>query len=152
MNYTGARLAREWNYSFGSNKTFPSVEDSSVRNVTFDELVLAYDKQGVGGYDGWWPGGYFDCWTNFWCNMKSICDWRTVGCSSGYLSVCFRHPDWFEWPCIERADHGKILCFNSSRKIEVTIYMYILYTILLCISILIQFSTFFFNLIWFEED
>ena len=71
MNYAGARLAREAcdeitaedptqpRFVVGAlgptNRTgsiSPSVEDSSMRNVTFDELVEAYYEQVVGLVDG----------------------------------------------------------------------------------------------------
>merc|ERR1711871_855006 len=71
LNYAGARLAREAcdevtaedptkpRFVVGAlgptNRTgsiSPSVEDSSMRNVTFDELVAAYYEQTVGLVDG----------------------------------------------------------------------------------------------------
>jgi len=71
LNYAGARLAREAcdeitardptqpRFVVGAlgptNRTgsiSPSVEDSSIRNVTFDELVVAYHEQVVGLMDG----------------------------------------------------------------------------------------------------
>jgi len=71
LNYAGARLAREAcdevtakdptqpRFVVGAlgptNRTgsiSPSVEDSSMRNVTFDELVTAYHEQVVGLMDG----------------------------------------------------------------------------------------------------
>ena len=71
LNYAGARMAREAcdevtaedptqpRFVVGAigptNRTgsiSPSVEDSSMRNVTFDELVTAYYEQVVGLVDG----------------------------------------------------------------------------------------------------